>query len=102
MGSYAGEDEVATIARTTDTPKPASAPVTRIAECKHLTGQQHAGTSIVREYPHAEGDPYYPVPRAENEALFRRYEALAKADRDQVVGAALVAAKRFLGKGGDA
>ncbi len=52
---------------------------TRITEFKHLTGQQHAGTSIVREYPQAEGDPYYPVPRAENEALFKRYEELARA-----------------------
>ena len=51
---------------------------TRITEFKHLTGQEHGGTSIVREYPQAEGDPYYPVPRAENEALFKRYEALAK------------------------
>ena len=90
---------------------------TRITEFKHLTGQQHPGTSIVREYPQAEGDPYYPVPRAENEALFKRYEALAKEEKgvtfvgrlaqyryynmDQVVGAALVAAKRFLGKDDD-
>ncbi len=85
---------------------------TRVTEFKHLTGQVHAGTSIVREYPQAEGDPYYPVPRAENEALFKRYEALAADDRevtfvgrlaqyryynmDQVVGAALAAAKRLL------
>ena len=85
---------------------------TRITEFKHLTGQEHAGTSIVREYPQAEGDPYYPIPRDENEALFKRYEALALAEQDvtfvgrlaqyryynmdQVVGAALVAAKRLL------
>lgn len=31
---------------------------TRITEFKHLTGQEHAGTSLVREYPQAEGDPY--------------------------------------------
>ena len=38
---------------------------TRITEFKHLTGQEHAKTtSIVYEYPQAEGDPYYPVPRA--------------------------------------
>jgi UDP-galactopyranose mutase len=51
---------------------------TRITEFRHLTGQAHSGTSIVREYPRAEGDPYYPVPRPENEALFKRYEALAR------------------------
>lgn len=86
---------------------------TRITEFKHLTGQQRHGTSIVREYPQSEGDPYYPVPRAENEALFKRYEELAKDEpdvtfvgrlaqyryynMDQVVGAALAAAKRIIG-----
>jgi UDP-galactopyranose mutase len=85
---------------------------TRITEFKHLTGEHHAGTSIVREYPQSEGDPYYPVPRAENEALFKRYEALAKKERhvsfvgrlaqyryynmDQCVGAALKAADNIL------
>lgn len=87
---------------------------TRITEFKHLTGQQHVGTSIVREYPQAEGEPYYPIPRDENEALFKRYETLALAEpdvtfvgrlaqyryynMDQVVGAALAAAARILGR----
>jgi UDP-galactopyranose mutase len=52
---------------------------TRITEFKHLTGQEHARTSIVYEYPRAEGDPYYPVPRAENAALYERYRELAQA-----------------------
>jgi UDP-galactopyranose mutase len=85
---------------------------TRQTEFRHLTGQAHSGTSLVREYPTDEGDPYYPVPRAENEALFRRYEALAAAETgvtfvgrlaqyryynmDQCVGAALTAASRIL------
>lgn len=56
---------------------PQSEAFTRITEWKHLTGQHHARTSIVREYPTAEGDPYYPVPRPENQALYKRYEALA-------------------------
>jgi UDP-galactopyranose mutase len=67
----------------------------------------------VREYPQAEGEPYYPIPRTENEALFKRYEELAKAERnvtfvgrlaqyryynmDQVVGAALAAARHLVG-----
>lgn len=78
---------------------------TRITEFKYLTGQRHSGTSVVREYPQAEGDPYYPVPRTENEALYKRYQALANQESnvifvgrlaqyryynmDQVVGAAL-------------
>jgi UDP-galactopyranose mutase len=85
---------------------------TRITEFKHVTGQQHAGTSIVREFSQAEGEPYYPVPRPENEALFKRYEALAREERDvtfvgrlaqyryynmdQCVGAALKAAAYVL------
>ncbi len=55
-------------------------PYTRISEYKHLTGQVHPQTSITYEYPSAEGDPYYPIPRPENQALYKRYEALADAD----------------------
>ena len=55
---------------------------TRITEFKHLTGERHAGTSVVRELPCDGGDPYYPVPAAENEALYKRYQALAEAEPD--------------------
>ena len=51
---------------------------TRITEFKHLTGQTHAKTSIVYEYPQDEGDPYYPIPRRENAELYALYNALAK------------------------
>lgn len=50
---------------------------TRITEFKQLTGQRCAGSSLVREYPSAKGDPYYPIPCAENEALLKQYEAEA-------------------------
>ncbi|MDQ2996079.1 MAG: UDP-galactopyranose mutase [Chloroflexota bacterium] len=52
---------------------------TRITEFKYLTGQEHVKTSIVYEYPQAEGDPYYPVPRPENGLLYQKYKALADA-----------------------
>jgi UDP-galactopyranose mutase len=55
---------------------------TRITEFRHLTGQQHPGTSIVREYPEQIGDPYYPVPREESQTLYREYATLAAAERD--------------------
>jgi UDP-galactopyranose mutase len=55
---------------------------TRITEFKHLTGQVHPQTSIVREYPEDGGDPYYPVPRPENQELYQRYNALAALERD--------------------
>ena len=49
---------------------------TRITEFKYLTGQKHPKTTIVYEYPKAEGDPYYPVPRAENAELYKKYQLL--------------------------
>lgn len=86
---------------------------TRITEFKHITGQTIEGTSIVREYPQSEGDPYYPVPRPDNEALYKKYLELAEQtsdvtfvgrlaeyryyNMDQVVGAALITAKKLLG-----
>ena len=51
---------------------------TRITEFKHLTGQEHAKTSIVYEYPRGDGDPYYPVPRSDNAALYDKYRELAR------------------------
>lgn len=50
---------------------------TRITEFKYLTGQEHRKTSIVYEFPKAEGDPYYPIPKAENAVLYKKYQALA-------------------------
>jgi UDP-galactopyranose mutase len=86
-------------------------PWTRITEYKHLTGQAHPKTSITYEYPSAEGDPYYPIPRPENQALFKKYEALADAtpgvtfvgrlatyryyNMDQVIGQALATFRRL-------
>ena len=86
-------------------------PYTRISEYKHLTGQQHSKTTITYEYPSAEGDPYYPIPRPENQALYKQYEALADAtpnvtfvgrlatyryyNMDQIVGQALATFRRI-------
>jgi UDP-galactopyranose mutase len=55
---------------------------TRVTEFKYLTGQEHPKTSVVYEYPKAEGDPYYPVPRPENAELYKQYKALADATPD--------------------
>jgi UDP-galactopyranose mutase len=84
---------------------------TRVTEFKYLTGQEHPLTSVVYEFPRAEGDPYYPIPRADNAALYKRYQALAEAtpgvhfvgrlgtyryyNMDQVVGQALTLYKRL-------
>ncbi|HEX6731565.1 MAG TPA: UDP-galactopyranose mutase [Pyrinomonadaceae bacterium] len=50
---------------------------TRVTEFKYLTGQEHSKTSVVYEFPQAEGDAYYPVPRKENAELYSKYKALA-------------------------
>lgn len=50
---------------------------TRVTEFKYLTGQEHCRTTLVYEYPRAEGEPYYPVPRPENAELYKKYKALA-------------------------
>ena len=87
---------------------------TRITEFKYLTGQEHSKTSVVYEFPQAEGDPYYPIPRAENAALYKRYQELADEtpgtyfvgrlasyryyNMDQVVGAALTMFKKITGE----
>ena len=55
---------------------------TRVTEFKYLTGQEHPKTAVVYEYPQAEGDPYYPIPRPENAELYRQYQALAEAEPD--------------------
>jgi UDP-galactopyranose mutase len=57
-------------------------PWTRITEYKHLTGQDAPQTSITYEYSSATGDPFYPVPRAENQEIYKRYQALALAEPD--------------------
>jgi UDP-galactopyranose mutase len=41
---------------------------------KHATGQRHHKTTIVREYPLKQGDPYYPIPTEENLLLYERYQ----------------------------
>jgi UDP-galactopyranose mutase len=55
---------------------------TRISDFKFLTGQQHPKSTIVYEYPTAEGDPYYPIPRPENADLYKKYHDLAKAEEN--------------------
>ena len=90
---------------------------TRVTEFKYLTGQTNAKTSIVYEFPQAEGDPYYPVPRPENAELYEQYKALADAtpgvyfvgrlatyryyNMDQVVAQALKVYRNIMTGGAD-
>jgi len=52
---------------------------TRITEFKHFYFQTHHKTTICYEYPKAEGDPYYPIPKQECRELYQKYKE--KADR---------------------
>lgn len=86
---------------------------TRITEFKHMTGQEHPGTTVVREYPMADGEPYYPVPNPQNAELYKQYEKLAIAEQnvtfvgrlaeyryynmDQAIDSALTKADSILG-----
>src|SRR4051794_25368874 len=88
-------------------------PYTRTTEFRHMTGQEHHDSSTVAiEYPRAEGDPYYPIPRDDTRELYRRYAALGDKmpdvtfvgrlaryqylNMDQVVGQALATAETLL------
>lgn len=85
---------------------------TRITDFKYLTGQVHQKTAVVYEFPKAEGDPYYPVPRPENAELYKKYQQLASTmkntyfvgrlatykyyNMDQVVAQALTTFKKIM------
>jgi len=84
---------------------------TRVTEYKHLTGQTHPKTALTYEFPSAHGDPYYPVPKAENQELYKKYERLSLTtpnvwfvgrlatyryyNMDQIVGQALATFRRI-------
>jgi UDP-galactopyranose mutase len=86
---------------------------TRVTEMKYLTGQQHPKTSLIYEFPEAEGDPYYPIPRPENADLYKKYQERAREtegvhfvgrlatykyyNMDQVVGSALTLYAKLAG-----
>src|SRR3954468_22468703 len=88
-------------------------PYTRRTEFRQMTGQeQHDSSTYAVEYPRAEGDPYYPIPRDDTRALYRQYEALGQElpnvtfvgrlaryqylNMDQVVGQALSTAEKLI------
>ncbi len=72
---------------------------------------RNSATAVVTASQMPEGEPYYPVPNVANQALYKRYEALADNEpnvtflgrlgtyrymnMDQVVGQALAAARRL-------
>jgi UDP-galactopyranose mutase len=87
---------------------------TRVTEFKYLTGQEHAKTTLVYEFPKGEGDPYYPVLNPETAELYKGYKALADStpevhfvgrlatykyyNMDQVVAQSLAEFERIMGR----
>lgn len=49
-------------------------PYTRIVEYKYFTKQKHPTTTVSKEYSTWEGEPYYPVPKKENQELYSKYQ----------------------------
>ncbi|WMJ87918.1 UDP-galactopyranose mutase [Anaerocolumna sp. MB42-C2] len=48
---------------------------TRITEFKKLTWQEHKNTTILKEYPCSDGEPYYPFPTKDCKEQFSLYQA---------------------------
>lgn len=87
-------------------------PYTRITEFKKITGQKSECTSIVREFPSIEGDPFYPVIDVASRIVLEKYRNEARKlnnvtflgrlaefryyNMDQVVASALVATQRLI------
>jgi len=50
----------------------------RITEPKHANFQKSSRTTIIKEYPHDNGEPYYPVFSDENNKILKIYQKEAK------------------------
>lgn len=74
---------------------------TRITEFKHMTGQIHSKTTIVKEYPqqydseNKQMEPYYPIPQKENEILYSNYLNLSKQFPDLILSGRLADYKYY-------
>ena len=60
-------------------------PFTRITEFKHFLNQKTQKTTIAYEYPAVfeigKNERYYPIPKQENETLYKQYLTLAESDK---------------------
>ena len=67
-------------------------PYTRVIEHKHFEFGTQSGTVITREYPaewHEGDEPYYPVNNEHNDALFKKYQELARTKKHIIFGGRL-------------
>jgi UDP-galactopyranose mutase len=68
---------------------------TRTTEYKKITGQEAGSTTVSYEYPCNEGDPYYPMPTADNQQLYAKYAKEAKKEGN-IVFAGRLGSYRYL------
>ena len=72
---------------------------TRITEQKRLTGQNIHRTTLIFEYPQAhepgKNEPYYPIPRSENQERFLLYAEEAKKLKNTVLFAGRLADYKY-------
>lgn len=90
-------------------------PYTRTTDFARVCANAGSTTVLCREYPRAEGEPYYPIPRPENRTLYQRYRKLAEREAnvafvgrlaeyryynmDQVVASALATFRKMAHEG---
>jgi len=55
---------------------------TRITEFKKMTGQSHLKTTILKEYPCDEGEPFYPFPSKEWNDIAEKYRKLTRKEEN--------------------
>jgi UDP-galactopyranose mutase len=72
---------------------------TRITEYKKITGQCVKGTTIAIEYPKAYkagvNEPYYPIPKKENNKIYALYQQEAQRLKDKVIFAGRLAEYKY-------
>jgi UDP-galactopyranose mutase len=68
---------------------------TRITEYKKITGQKADSTTVSREYPGSEGEPFYPMPTEKNYNIYKLYMEKNKKEKN-VVFAGRLGTYRYL------
>ena len=61
---------------------------TRVTEFKYLTGQEHPKTTLVYEYPQAEGDPVLPGPAAGERGALPQVPGAGRGDAEACTSSA--------------
>jgi len=73
----------------------ANSKFTRLTEYKYLTGQRANSTTISKENPQSEGEPYYPIPNNGNDILYTKYYGETMKRKDVIFMGRLAEYKYF-------